>query len=101
MSEFNASTEVETLKNPLVVVKFFATWCGPCKMLKPVIERLVEANPDVVFVECDTDRNPDMSEKYNVTGLPTTLFLAEGLEAGRIKGLKRQSDYQSQIDSMK
>lgn len=102
MLEFSAANEAEILKNPQVVIKFFATWCRPCDLFgSGAWPRLVEANSDVLFLECDSDRNPEMSEKYKVTSLPTVVFLRDGLEASRIQGLKRQANYQEEIDKIK
>lgn len=58
----------------LAVVDFFATWCGPCKMLSPVIEEAAEEMHDVSFYKIDVDECPDLASKYQVMSVPTLIF---------------------------
>ena len=64
--EFN-----ETLNtNPLVFVDFYADWCGPCKMLGPVVEELAGETPDVTFVKVNVDDLPEIAQKYGIMSIP-------------------------------
>ena len=58
----------------LAVVDFFATWCGPCKMLSPVIEEAAEEMHDVSLYKIDVDECPDLASKYQVMSVPTLIF---------------------------
>ena len=70
----NFEEELKTYNMP-VVVDFFASWCGPCKMLAPIIESVMEEYEGMVrFVKVDIDLYPDLAEKYEIQSVPTLLF---------------------------
>ena len=69
-----------------VFVDFFATWCGPCKMMEPVLEKASEEVPDVDFVSIDTDEAEDLARSYGITNIPCMIFFKNGEEADRVVG---------------
>ncbi len=70
-----------------VVVDFWAEWCMPCKMLSPIIEELAkEFAGKVVFAKLNTDENPLIANKYNITGIPTLIFFRKGKPVDKIVG---------------
>lgn len=70
----NFDEELKSYAMP-VIVDFFATWCGPCKMLAPIIESVMEEYEGMVrFVKVDIDLYPDLAEKYEIQSVPTLLF---------------------------
>lgn len=69
-----------------VFVDFFATWCGPCKMMEPVLEKASEEVPDVDFVSIDTDEAEDLALSYGITNIPCMIFFKNGEEADRVVG---------------
>jgi thioredoxin len=80
---------IDASLNKLVVVDFWATWCGPCRMLKPVLERVSseEGVADLVdFVLVDVETNKELADLYQVSGTPTIIFFKEGIEVGRNVG---------------
>jgi thioredoxin 1 len=70
----------------LVVIDFSATWCGPCRIIAPLFKELSESIEDVVFVKIDVDENPDTAAKYNVSAMPTFVFLKGGAVVDRLMG---------------
>lgn len=64
--------------NKVVVVDFFATWCGPCKMLAPVFEELAKEMPNVKFFKVDIDESLDLARQYNVSSVPTIKIFRKG-----------------------
>jgi len=62
----------------LVVVDFFATWCGPCKVIAPQVEELEKTMPNVVFLKVDVDECEDVAMQYKVSAMPTFMFFKNG-----------------------
>ncbi|XP_019875278.1 thioredoxin-2 [Aethina tumida] len=62
----------------LVVIDFFATWCGPCKMISPKLEELAQEYSDVVFLKVDVDENEEIAMEYNISSMPTFVFIKNG-----------------------
>jgi thioredoxin 1 len=57
--------------NEIVLIDFWAQWCGPCKMFGPVFEKVSEQNEDIVFGSCDTEKAPELAAAFNVRSIPT------------------------------
>lgn len=79
-------TEVLGSQGP-VLVDFFATWCGPCRMLAPTLEELEAERSDVAFVKVDVDQSPDLAAKYGVMSIPTLILFKNGEPAATSVGL--------------
>ena len=67
----------EFIKEGTVLVDFFATWCGPCKMLSPVIEQVEREQPDLKVVKVDVDEAPMIAAKYGIQAIPTLFLLKD------------------------
>lgn len=89
-----ASFEQEVLKSDLpVVVDFYADWCGPCKRMEPVLEKVSQAyGGKVKVVKLNSDENQDLSLKYQVRGLPTLILFRAGQEVDRKLGFQNEQD---------
>lgn len=69
-----------------VLVDFYATWCGPCRMVTPILEDLAGKLDKISFVKVDIDESPDVAEKYAVAGVPTLVLFKNGDEVDRKVG---------------
>ena len=85
----SAEFEQEVLQSELpVVVDFYATWCPPCKMLAPLLDTMADKYKDKVkIVKVDTDKNPDLAQKYQIRGVPTLIFFQNGQAIDQQVGL--------------
>ena len=81
-----------------VVLDFWATWCGPCKKIAPVIEELAEQYADQVIVgKVDVEENDDISFKYGIRNIPTVLFIKDGQVVDKIVGATAKAAYEEKI----
>lgn len=78
----------EVIKEGKVVVDLFATWCGPCKMLAPVLDEISEEITTTKFFKIDVDDNEDVAREYNVMSIPTVLVFENGNLINTIVGLR-------------
>jgi thioredoxin 1 len=82
------------------VVDFYADWCGPCKVVSPVIESLSqEYNGRVSFVKVDTDANQNLAMRYNIMSIPTVIIFRDGKIVDKIIGAVPAQVYRQKIDA--
>lgn len=86
VSQANFQSEVLGASQP-VLVDFWATWCGPCRMLAPVVEKVATSHAGrVKVVKLDTDANPTLAGQYQVSGIPCLILFKDGKPVDRIVG---------------
>lgn len=90
--------ENEVLKNnKTVVVDFFATWCGPCQMLMPVLEEVASEMQEIDIVELDVDKAQDLAMQYEIEAVPTLVIFKNGTAIDRIGGYYPKEDLKEEL----
>ena len=97
-----ASWDAEVTKAPgLVMVDFWAVWCGPCQMVAPVLEELAtEYAGKVRVLKLNTDENPEIAGRYQVMSIPTIIFFKEGRPVEKLIGARPKRQFKEIIDSL-
>ena len=70
----------------IVVIDFFATWCGPCKAIAPKFEEMAKLYPTIAFLKVDVDESQEITELYEVRVMPTFVFLKDGKKVETVEG---------------
>jgi len=85
----------------LVLVDFWAVWCGPCQMVAPVVEEIAgEYEGKLKVVKLNTDENPDVASKYRIMGIPTLMFFKNGAAVDQVVGAVPKSQLKTKIDAL-
>lgn len=88
-------------ENPNLIIDFWAPWCGPCKMLTPVIEQLsIEYSGRVQFAKCNTDENQQIANQFGISAIPAVFFYQNGTIIHSITGALSQEQLDMQIRSV-
>ena len=87
------SDEFKTVINEgKVVVDFFATWCGPCKMLSPVMDEISNELSDINFYKVDVDKNEDIAREYGIMSIPTIIIFENGKVVNTLVGIRSKTE---------
>ena len=82
-----------------VVADFYATWCGPCRMLSPMLDKLAGSYADKIkFVKINVDESPGLAQNFQVQAIPTLIFFKDGKVADRTTGLLPETDLKLKLD---
>lgn len=98
INESNFEQEVLNSKVP-VLVDFWAEWCGPCRMLAPIIEQLSKlySEQQIKICKLNVDENPKIASKYGIMAIPTVIIFKDGKPFEQITGVRPRSDFEKMI----
>jgi thioredoxin 1 len=82
----------QTVKDGIVLIDFWASWCGPCRQFAPIFERVSGRNEDAVFAKVDTEAEPELAQMYGITAIPTLVVYRDGIPVFGQPGAMREGD---------
>ena len=94
----NHNFQNEIIENAgIALVDFYADWCGPCKMLSPIIDEIAEERTDITVGKVNVDENNSLAAKYNVMSIPTMIIFKNGKEQARVIGVRPKEDILAEL----
>ncbi len=94
----NHNFQNEIIENAgIALVDFYADWCGPCKMLSPIIDEIAEERTDITVGKVNVDENNSLAAKYNVMSIPTMIIFKNGKEQARVVGVRPKEDILAEL----
>jgi len=99
--ELNSDNFTATIASGICLVDFWADWCGPCRMLAPIIDEVAKENMDITVGKLNVDDHPELAGKYNVMSIPTLLFFKDGQLKDNSVGVVSKNVLQRKIDALK
>ena len=99
MQKVNKNEFDSLIREGYTFVDFFATWCGPCKMLAPELEKLAELRPDVTIIKVDVDEFGMLASEYNVRAVPTLVLFKDGYSLTSATGFRPEKQLEKFVDT--
>lgn len=100
LTEQSYENEVN-VKDTLVVIDFWASWCGPCKMLAPIFEKVAGDVTDVKFCKVNVDEEPELARKFMISSIPTVICVKNGEQKDISVGYMGESDLRAFVEKNK
>ena len=89
----NENFEEEVINsNKITIIDFYADWCGPCKMMSPIIDKIAEENTDIKVGKLNVDEAQEIAARYNVMSIPTIILFKNGIEFKRLVGVTSKNN---------
>ncbi len=101
MKELTSANFAAETAQGLTVVDFWASWCGPCRLLSPIVEELAGEMTDVNFAKVNVDDEPDLANRFGINAIPTLVLLKGGAQVAQSVGLKTKGELRSLIEAQK
>ena len=89
---------VKTSETP-VLLDFYADWCGPCRMVSPIVEEIAEQNPQYLIGKINVDQEPELAQKFHVLSIPTLVVLKDGNIISQSAGARPKADILAMLQS--
>ena len=96
--ELNEENFDEFISEGNCVVDFWAEWCGPCKMLKPIIEEVAKKEKKIKFGKIDVDTQSELAQKFEIMGIPTLIFFKNGKDIDRTSGFMEKEELEEKLE---
>lgn len=92
--------DLENVKNSgkIILLDFYADWCGPCRMLSPVVDEFAEENPDFVVGKINVDKEPELSKEFGVSSIPLLVVMKDGKILNKSVGAKSKQQILEMIE---
>lgn len=82
-----------------VLLDFYADWCGPCRMVSPIVEEIAKENPQYLIGKINVDKEPELAQKFHVLGIPTLAVIKDGKVINQSTGAKPKADILAMLKS--
>ncbi|MBT6068850.1 thioredoxin [Candidatus Peregrinibacteria bacterium] len=97
----NLQEQALDVKDKLIMIDFFAAWCGPCQMMMPHVDELASEITDAVIGKCNVDDSPGVAQKFQVMSIPTVVFLKNGEIVEKLVGYQAKEVLAEKINELK
>jgi thioredoxin 1 len=97
MQELTTSNFDSAIAKGNVVVDFWAPWCGPCRMLGPVLEEASKSQTDTTFVKVNVDEQPEIAQRFGVRGIPTLVYFKDGKQVSESVGAMSKPQLEAKV----
>ena len=86
------------IQSGIALVDFYADWCGPCKMMSPIVDEIADERKDITVAKVNVDESSELAARFGVVSIPTLIIFEDGKEAGRIIGFKPKAAILAELE---